>query len=113
MSWWAKPTKRSGYISTTRDELIVVAAGHEADPLDAILIELGHPALGLLFAGTRLFFRFGEIKGEPPLLAGAGQLLIAEGEPRFRRFVLDRARFPGPQASPPPWVRSPLIGKWA
>ena len=62
-------------------QLVVVAAGDEADPLDAVFVELGHPALGLLLAGALSLLRLGEIEGHPPLGAGAGQLLLAERLP--------------------------------
>ena len=64
-------------------ERLVAAARREADPADAVLVQLGQPAVGLLLGGPGLGLRLGEVPGEPPggavllgLLAQVAGLLV-------------------------------------
>ena len=86
--------------SRTSCQLVVVPPGYEADPLEAVGVELGDPARGLLLARPGLLLGIGKVEGEAPLLAGPRELLLAEGHSLLHRLVLDLADIAGAQAAP-------------
>ncbi len=82
-------------------EGVIAATGHESDPLDAVFVQLGDPAVGQGFGIQQLRFRFGEIERQAPLLPLLSQPAFAFPVPLQCPFVFDRSGFAGAEIAPP------------